>query len=125
MVSNPIPDTSEAHMTVTAGSCPTLDPLTPICRRLEHLEKELPEIKKRLVNLVEHREKQLKDKFRIHDRAVMLSNQFEDWRNRAGDIPGKVQVDVKGYYGEWNLMEEELRTLVKSLVELVDVALEL
>jgi len=77
--------------------------------RLEKLEKEVDQIKKRLQTLIIYHEKKLGDKFDTHDRARNLLSEFEAMR--IEDTPlNAAQIS-------------ELKTIIKCFVELVDFAL--
>jgi predicted nuclease with TOPRIM domain len=80
-----------------------------ITRRLEHLENEFVTIKQQLRRKAEEHKLKLKEKFDIHDRAQRLLSEFE--MMRIEDTPlNAAQVN-------------ELKTIVKCFVELVDSAL--
>lgn len=71
--------------------------------RVENLERKVARIETRLRKKVEERKLDLKEKFRLHDRAQRLLMEFEAQRHF------------------WKY--EEMKKLVKNLVDLVDVAL--
>ena len=72
-----------------------------ITQRLEKLENEFVMVKQQLRKKAEEHKLKLKEKFDIHDRAQRLLSEFEDM----------------------GLDKEELKTIVKCFVELVDSAL--
>jgi hypothetical protein len=80
-----------------------------ILARLEKLEKEMEQIQNSLRKKVEERKLKLVEKFDTHDRAQNLLREFEAMGLDEAAIPTK--------------HKEELKTIIKCLVELVDSAL--
>jgi hypothetical protein len=69
--------------------------------RLEKLEQDMENVKKQMRKKAEKQKLTLQEKFDIHDRSRRLLSEFEDM----------------------GLDKEELKTIVKCFVELVDSAL--
>jgi len=76
--------------------------------KLNAVEQRLDRLERRIRKQVEERKLDLKEKFRLHDRAQALLQHFE-------------QIDAELFLS--NKLAEELKQIVKSLAELVDVAL--
>jgi len=91
--------------------------------RLDRIEKDVEIIKKSLRKKVEERKLTLKEKFLLHDRAVVLLQQFE---HIVSGVPNE---DVSFYWVRGETLEEkkfdvkDLKEIVKSLANLVDCAL--
>jgi archaellum component FlaC len=92
-----------------------------LCARVTSLEKKVSDIRIRLGKLIVHKERKINEKFRMHDRAVRLSDEFDSLLYKA---QGCGIGDAIFKEGKENSIEE-LKTIVKSLVKLVDSALEL
>jgi len=79
-----------------------------ILARLEKIEQRLDRIDKKLRKQAEERKMDLKEKFRLHDRAQTLLRQFEE---------------IYSINHVFNPEKDNPHEIVKNLVNLVDVAL--
>jgi len=91
--------------------------------RLQKIEHRLDRIEIRLRKKVEERKIDLKEKFRLHDRAQGLLRQFEEIYPIMRDdwfLPSDTKlIDQLSR----QFTKKDLKEIVKSLVELVDVCL--
>lgn len=96
--------------------------INQLTQRVDNLEKQLRQIRKRLKPIAEKHKLTLKEKFTIHDRSQRLYSEFENWVNGMPD-----EVSATWMTGSTietvNVNIRQLKQIVKALTELVDYAL--